>query len=75
MKCKFTAQCEAVSVLKREVDKSLGDIYNTLKEKIKSLENEIDKKNKKIDELNKKIEELKQPKKAKILALVESNDG
>ena len=33
----------------------------------------INKIDKEIDELNKKIEELKQPKKAKILALVESN--
>lgn len=66
MKYKFTAQCEAVRVLKREVDKSLGDIYNTLEGKIESLENEIDKKNKKIDELNKEIEKLKKTKNAVI---------
>lgn len=66
MKYKFTAQCEAVRSLKREVDKSLGDIYKTLEDKIESLENEIDKKNKKIDELNKEIEELEKTKKAVI---------
>lgn len=66
MKYKFTAQCEAVRVLKREVDKSLGDIYNTLEGKIESLENEIDKKDKKIDELNKEIEKLKKAKNAVI---------
>lgn len=73
MKYKFTAKCAAVRDLKREVDKSLGDIYKTLEENIDILEDEIDKKDKEIDELNKKIEELKQPKEAKILALVESN--
>lgn len=64
MKYKFTAKCAAVRDLKREVDKSLGDIYKTLKGNIDILEDEIDKKDKEIDELNKKIEELKQPKKA-----------
>lgn len=73
MKYKFTAKCAAVRDLKREVDNSLADIYKTLEENIDILEDEIDKKDKEINELNKKIEELKQPKKAKILALVESN--
>lgn len=73
MKYKFTAKCAAVRDLKREVDNSLGDIYKTLEDNIDILEDEINKKDKEIDELNKKIEELKQPKKAKILALVESN--
>lgn len=72
MKYKFTAKCAAIRDLKREVDKSLGDIYKTLEGNIDILEDEIDEKDKEIDELNKKIEELEKPKKAKILALVES---
>lgn len=65
----MTAKCAAVRDLKREVDKSLGDIYKTLEGNIDILEDEIDKKDKEIDELNKeinelnkKIEELKQTK-------------
>ncbi len=63
MKYKFTAKCAAVRDLKREVDKSLADIYKTLEGNIDILEDEIDKKDKEIDELNKKIEELEKPKK------------
>lgn len=73
MKYKYPLSHDDVKKLKIELKKRQWLIENELSAVIETLENVIDEKDKEIDELNKKIEELKQPKKAKILALVESN--
>lgn len=73
MKYKYPLSHNDIKKLKIEIKKRQWLIESELSAVIETLENAIDEKDKEIDELNKKIEELKQPKKAKILALVESN--
>lgn len=73
MKYKYPLSHNDIKKLKIEIKKRQWLIESELSAVIETLENAIDEKDKEIDELNKKIEELKQPKEAKILALVESN--